>query len=191
MDRLLTKNEVQAQLEAKANEIAGRLDAIQREVLSAPESVRNAIYKNPKAGVGGAIAAGLLVGLLVGGRKKKHKRGRTGSSGDDALMDSYIQALMADVRKHVKSGAGADEAIQKALKNRAPIIVHTSQAQQEKSGFVRETFDLVFKTALGFAVKLGIDYLTARLNLEDLMAPLQSRGGVDAAAPIAAVMSDD
>ena len=41
------------------------------------------------------------------------------------------------------------------------------------------------------SVKIGMDYVTARFNLQELAEPLQSHGGTDAAAPVAAFTSED
>lgn len=196
MEKILDKEQVRAQLEAKSEEINLRLDAIQNEVVTTGQSIRDAIFSHPLISVGGSIAAGLLVGLLVGGSKKGTGK-RQKASGPEgvhkALIDEYINAIAEEVKRSARFGTKADDAVRKALRDRVPVIFYDAgQAREEqaKSGLLSDTFELAYKTALGFAVKMGIDFITARFHLDGLAERLEAGEGADAAAPVAAAVSD-
>lgn len=193
MEKVLDKEQVLAQLEAKSEEISRRLDAIQSEVATTGQALRDAIFSNPLVSVGGSITAGLLVGLLFGGSKKE-RGGRKKKGAEQRvkiLVDEYVNAVAEEVRKTSRKGVSTEDAVRHALRDRVPVIFYEApREEQGKQGVLSEAFELAYKTALGFAVKVGIDFVTARLHLDSLTGKLQASEGVDAAAPVAAVVSE-
>jgi hypothetical protein len=69
-----TSAEAEARLEAQSALIQARLDALQQEVMTTGDAVKQAVAENPWVSVGGGAAAGLVVGLVFGGSKKKRKQ---------------------------------------------------------------------------------------------------------------------
>lgn len=160
--RELTQAELQAQLDGRAEAIKARLDVLQDEVMTSGEALKEAVTRNPFVAVGGTIAAGLVVGLLFGGRKKKQPPEHAAHR---ALLDGYIAGISDEVRRHVRKGADADEAVAAALRDRAPLIVYAPEAEYNRPGFFRDFLDFTLKTALGFAVKAAADYLSSKVDL--------------------------
>ncbi len=189
MEKLLSKEEVELQLRAKSDEISRRIDAIQDEITNTGEQVRQAIFENPLVTVGASVGAGLLVGLIFGGSGSKNKPDT--AKRYRSLIDEYIEAIADETKKGAKKGKDAGEAVKGALKDRVPLIVYQGASPKEERGFFADALDLVFKTALGFGVKMAIDYGVARFGLDDVAEALQTSGGSDAFAPIAAIFSED
>lgn len=192
MEKALDKQQVLAQLDLKSEDINRRLDALHHEVSTTGQAVRSAIFENPLRSVGGAVAAGLLVGLMFGGSKKapKGKRGRAEQK-HKALVDEYIQSIVDEASGAVRSGKDTADAVRRALRDRVPLIVYSNANAEAQRGFVADAFDLVYKTALGFAVKFGIDYVTSKLNLDALAERLEPGEGASATPAVAAMVSDD
>jgi len=65
-----TRDSIEAQLQEKSREISRRLGELGGEVTSAGSSLKK-FAEPPLVCVGGSILAGLVVGLLFGGRKKE------------------------------------------------------------------------------------------------------------------------
>jgi hypothetical protein len=173
MDKEYNRSSIQRQLDAKEQQIKDRIDVLEDELISMPAAIKSAIVKNPLLGVGAAIAAGVFVGLVFTRRKKK---ARTIAPAHQALVEGYIAALATEVRKAVRRGKDPEEAVRKSLRGRTPVIIYTPNAETpdrvESRGALREMGDLVLKTALGFAVKEGVDMITASLNVKGLQKML-------------------
>lgn len=169
MDQEYNRSSIQRQLDAKEQQIKDRIDVLEDELVSMPAAIKSAIMKNPLLGVGAAIAAGVLVGLMFTRRKKKSK---TIAPAHQALVEGYIAALATEVRKAVRRGKDPEEAVRKSLRGRTPVIIYAPNAETadrvESRGALREMADLALKTALGFAVKEAVDMITASLNVKGL-----------------------
>lgn len=160
--RELTHDELEAQLRSKKEAIKARVDALQDEVMTSGQALKEAVMKSPFVSVGGAVAAGLVVGLLFGGRKKD--RFGTGAA-HRALVENYLQTLLHEVKYAVARGRQVEDAVEDALRDRVPLVIYAPQGEATRPGLIREFFDLTLKTALGFAVKAAVDYLTSQIDL--------------------------
>lgn len=145
-----TKAEVEAKLHGTSEAIRGRLDAIQEEISTTGpvvrDWIRDRLREHPLASVGGSLLAGLLVGWLVSGRRKRrltraHRR----------LVENYVDAMRDEVRAAVADGAEVGEAVQEAFRNRTPLIVYGEN--DTSGGFLRQTFDLALSAALPLFVR--------------------------------------
>lgn len=169
MEQEDNRSSIKRELAAKEEQIKSRLDSLENEIVSIPVAIKSAIVKNPIIGIAAAIAIGALVGIVFGGRKKKRS---SIAPTHQALVEGYITALAEEVRKGVRRGKDPDEVIRKSLRSRAPLIVYTPAVErpesEESGGMIRQIGDLVLKTALGFAVKTGIDVITASLNVKGI-----------------------
>jgi hypothetical protein len=173
MDQEYNRSSIQRQLDAKEQQIKDRIDVLEDELVSMPAAIKSAIMKNPLLGVGAAIAAGVLVGLVFTRRKKK---ATAVAPAHQALVEGYIAALATEVRKAVRRGKDPEEAVRKSLRGRTPVIIYAPNAESpdrvQSRGALRDVGDLVLKTALGFAVKEAIDMITAGLNVKGLQKML-------------------
>lgn len=168
MEKETNKSSIERQLASKEAQIKQRIEGLENEVVSTPAAVRAAIRKNPWLGLGAAVAAGAVVGLVFGGRRKNSAV----PPAHQALIEGYISAVADEVRKGVRRGKDPEEVVRKTLKDRSPIIVYAPERVErvgrEPKGFLREVGDLTMKTALGFAVKTALDFFTASLNVKEL-----------------------
>lgn len=177
--RRLTKEEVAQQLDKRSASINLRLDALQGEVATAGEAVREAVFRNPLLSVGGMLVAGLVVGLIVG--KRRDRLGETHA----ALLERYLDVVGEEVRRAVRRGRDADEAVREALQGRAPVIVY--EAPERSEGFIKQSLDLVLKTAMGFAVKAALDTASNRFHF---ISDEEEEEAVSNAVPVAAAISE-
>jgi hypothetical protein len=159
MERKLTKQEVEAQLQAKTDTIHRRIDALEHEVATTGDDLRAAVLTNPWVILGGALAAGLFVGYWLIGRKQRKLSLKSGRA-QKALVDTYIDTVAAHARHAVHAGKEAGAAVREALRDRVPLIVYAPEDETAKEmGFIRGTLDTAFKAALGLAVKSAFDRL--------------------------------
>lgn len=170
MDRLLNKDEVRAQLADRQATMQRRIDALEDEVATSGDDLRDrvqaAVLGNPLVIAGAAVGAGLLVGLLFGGRGR-----RKGPDAHRALVDAYIDAVAQDARRYAERGRTGADAVREALQDRVPLVVYEAPRGGQTRGFFANLLDLTFKTAVGFAVKAGVDYLSRRIELDELILP--------------------
>lgn len=186
MEKETSKSSIERQLASKEEQIKQRIDGLENEIVSIPAAVKTAVRKNPWLGIGAAVTAGALVGLIFGGRKKDSAV----PPAHEALIEGYISAVADEVRKGVRRGKDPEDVIRKTLKDRSPVIVYAPERVErvgrEPKGFLREVGDLTMKTALGFAVKTALDFFTASLNVKELQNILaieeeERRSGEEAA----------
>lgn len=149
--RKLTRNEIEAELDARSSAISRRVTAIEEEVSSTPASIQDYLLNNPWIGLGGALLAGVAVGLLVGGRQRK-KRARRYQRSHRALVDTYLATVGEEVRRAIAKGRDAEAAVQEALRDRTPLVVHHA-ADENKRSSIREGADLIGKTMFAWTVR--------------------------------------
>ena len=168
MEKTLNKSELEAQLSGKSASITSRIEALQKEVGAL--SFRRILQDKPIVAVGAAIATGLLLGLVFGG---KGKSGRRGSANfHSSLVEGYIDSVADDVRRLTGKGKDVSKSVREALRDRVPLIVYSPDATGTTRGTIAEMADLALKTAAGFAVKAAIDYATTRIDLEQLLGDM-------------------
>lgn len=139
-----TRADVEARLHGTAEAIQARLDALQEEVSTIGDVLRDELRRRPLASVGGALLAGLLVGWLFGGRRRLSRTHRR-------LLKHYVDALRDEVRDAVAGGAEVGEAVQDALRHRAPLIVYSED--EASPGFFRQALDLGMSAAFPLVVR--------------------------------------
>jgi hypothetical protein len=162
--------ELRGRLEARTRSINDRLAALEREVTSVadltvggrplPDWLRERALLF--AGVG--LAGGLVLGLLAGLRARATRRPALDEKME--VLRLYNALLVDDAAKRVARGEKAEEAVEKVLRRRPPIVYHAPPEKTPRST-LGETFDVAFKTAAGFAVKTGLDHLAKRFTHED------------------------
>ncbi len=192
-----SQTSIRRELTAKEQQIKQRIDALEEEIVSTPAAIKSAIVKNPLLGIGAAVATAAVVAMLFSGRRKKRS---SVTPAHQSLIEGYAAAIAKDVRKGVERGRDPEEVVRKFLRGRAPVIVYAPEvAEADRShskSYLRQLGDLALKTALGFAVKKGIDLLTANLDVKQLqkMLMLEEEGrrtGAETAPPHAGDGSPD
>jgi len=162
MDTESNKSDVESRLEDTAEAMSERMASIQEEVSATGVSIRRWIVENPLKSVGGMLATGVAVGLLFGGgrstRRKRHAE----------LVDRYLNALRAEVETAVEDGEEPGPALEKALRDRVPLVVYTQKGPSTSSGggFLREAGEIVFSTALGLLAREAIGALLDTFDLD-------------------------
>lgn len=176
------KERVEQELAEKSEQIERRLTALQDEVLDIGPSIGRAIFDHPLVSVGGMLLAGVVVGLIFGGRRKP-------SGGVEArrreLVERYIEALARETRARVARGDDAGQAVRKALKDRAPLIVYETPPEdlpRARRSVPRQAADILLKTMLGMGVKMGVDVIAARFGVAGMGDSDAMRSSVSTAA---------
>ena len=111
--------ELQRVLDGKAEQIARRLEAIRNEIasLASPESMLG----HPLVKTGGALAAGILVGLIAGGLSRR-------SAAREEILDvvgSHVERALSE-RLGADASAGSpkgSEAVSRMLGRLMPVAV--------------------------------------------------------------------
>jgi ElaB/YqjD/DUF883 family membrane-anchored ribosome-binding protein len=177
MDSKSSKADVESRLHQTAEAMSERLASIQDEVSSTGGALRTWIVKNPVKSVGGMLAAGVAVGLVFGGgssrrRRKKHAQ----------LVDTYLDALRQEVETAVDHGDEPGPALEKALRDRVPLVVYRSERGGGTSGswmksLIQETGEIVFSTGMSLLAREVIESLLDTLDIEDIIDEELPDGG--------------
>lgn len=166
MEQVTNKARVEQELAAKHDQIKRRIDDLEGEIVTTPAAIASWIKENPFIGVGAAVAAGALIGLIFGGRKKKRSML---PPAHQALVEGYIDAVTAEVRKGLKRGEDPEDIVRDSLQGKTPVIIYAPhEEKREPKGFFRQLGDLTMKTALGFAVKTALDFFSATIDMQEL-----------------------
>ena len=182
----LSREEVEAALEGTAQRIDQHIDGLKGDLQITKQDAKTSLYNHPLVSVGGSLAAGLLVGLIVGGSKKDTRSEYV----HRLLVDEYMDAVADDVHYDVAHGDEPRAAVYKALQDRVPLIFYEEEPPASDRGFFKQFFDLFVKTAFGFAVKTGLDYVTMQVGLEEYVAPEQEQTTDDVTAVSAAASEE-
>lgn len=166
MERLLTKHDLERQLEGKRADIDARIDALKTEIEDAGNDARRYLVEQPLKVAAGVLAAGVVIGLLFAGKRRRKSKRQLRES-HRHLIERYADALVQDVRVRLHRGDDEEKALRAAFKDRMPLIVVEGETEAEaRRGMIREGVDLALKTALGFAVKVLVDRLSEELDVE-------------------------
>lgn len=123
-----TREDVEARLRDTAEEMSGRIASLQDELSSSGTSLRDWVMENPWKSVGGMLVAGVAVGALFGGRKKRRPE-------HAELLDEYVDALRAEMEEAVAAGETPSGALERTLRGRVPVVVLEQAKEKESSGF--------------------------------------------------------
>ncbi len=153
--RELSRAELEAELDVRSDGINRRVSALESEVSSTPQSVQayvaEYVFSNPWISLGGVALAGVALGLLLGGRRRK-RRARRYRASHRALVDTYLDTVGEEVHRAVAKGRDAESAVRAALRERTPLVVHYAADEHEESALAQGV-DLVGKTLLAWGVR--------------------------------------
>lgn len=157
-----TKAELEASLQSVTEQMNQRFDSLQGEITSSQEAVRETLAKNPLLSVGGAVVAGLAVGWLFGGSRRRRLKKR-----HRQLTGAYLDAVRDEVRDAIGEGEDVETAVRGVLKERVPLVVYENRERTASSGFVREMLEMVARTAVSLFARDVIENVIANANLEE------------------------
>jgi len=167
MDDKPSKSDVEAQLRQAADAMSDRLASIQDEVSTTGDAVRTWIREHPLESVGIMLGAGLLVGLAFGGTRRKRRRRH------QKLIDQYLDALTDEVEAARTQGDEPKQALDKALRDRVPLVVYTANGESDGPGFLwnlfGESIEIVIRTALSLVARDLIETVIGNANMEEMM----------------------
>jgi hypothetical protein len=140
-----TRADVEARLRETAEAMSDRFASLQEEVSTTGTSIQDWVAQNPLKSVGGMLAAGLAVGALFGGRGSRRPE-------QAELLDQYIDTLRAEVGEAMAAGDTPGEAVEKALRGRAPLVVYREGDLGQGEGSSERGF---LGRSLGFVARLA------------------------------------
>jgi ElaB/YqjD/DUF883 family membrane-anchored ribosome-binding protein len=165
------KADVESRLHQTAEAMSERLASLQDEVSSTGASLQKWIVRNPLKSVGGMLAAGLAVGLLFGGSRRTRRRKEHAE-----LIDTYLEALRDEVEEHVDEGREPGPALDKALRDRVPLVVYNRHNRNGTQGatswgrhLLREGAGIIMSTGLSLLAREAIETLLASLDVEGII----------------------
>lgn len=168
MESKSNKQDVESRLHKTAEAMSDRLASLQDEVSSTGVSVQRWIVRNPVKSVGGMLAAGLAVGLFFGGGRRSSRRKKHAE-----LIDTYLRALRDEVEEAVDRGEEPGPALDKALRDRVPLVVYSREDERRASSwtrhFLRESVEILFTTALSLVARQSIESLLDNLNIDEVI----------------------
>lgn len=153
-----TKEDVERALNVKKDQIEQRLAALQEEVSTVGPSIQDAIFNHPLVSVGGALLAGLVVGLLFGGKKRKQDAFGAGAD-HRALVDHYVGAVVEEARHRMAGGQDAEEAVRAALHERVPLIVYEVPEASSASSMTTLAKYFVLRQLVPLGIQMGLNFL--------------------------------
>ena len=169
MESKSKKADVESRLHQTAEAMSQRLASIQDEVSSTGVSIRDWIVRNPVKSVGGMLATGLAVGLLFGGSRSRRRKQHA------ELIDTYLDALRQEVNEAVDEGEEPGPAVEKALRDRVPLVVYSQDEEQpsrrsgEERSLLRKGAGIIFSTGLSLLAREVIESLLANLDVEAIV----------------------
>jgi len=146
MDSDSTRADVEARLRETADAMADRFASLQDEVSTTSTSLRDWVVQNPWTSVGGMLAAGVAVGALFGGGRRSRRPEHA------ELLDQYIDALRTEVEEALAEGDTPGQAVEKAIRGRAPLVVY--QNGEEREANAAPSRSSVLGSSVGFVFRL-------------------------------------
>jgi len=170
MDSKPSKADVESRLHQTAEAMSERLGSLQDEVSSTGASLQKWIVRNPLKSVGGMLAAGMAVGVLFGGSRRSRRRKEHAE-----LIDTYLEALRDEVEERVDQGEEPGPALDKALRDRVPLVVYNRHREEGRSrrGWGRRLFqegiEIIFSTGLSLLAREAVETLLTGLDVEAIL----------------------
>jgi hypothetical protein len=169
MESKSSKADVESRLRQTAEAMSDRMASIQEEVSSTGVSVRDWIVQNPVKSVGGMLVAGLATGLLFGGSKSRRRKRHA------QLVDTYLDALREEVDTAVDDGEEPGPALEKALRDRVPLVVYSRNAGRNSRSrgwgrsLLQEGAEIIFSTGLSLLARELIESILANFDVEAIV----------------------
>ena len=152
----LTKEQVEARLDERTASIAGRIDALEKELPVSTKRIGQLTRKKTWIKIGGFVAAGLFVGAIIASRRRDPmNRFQDG-------VDQLASDVSREIRKNMKRGMDEEEAVSAAVRKRPPVL-----HMDDRSGLLVTVLSQLSRhvvTALGPVI---VDKITTALGKSD------------------------
>ena len=167
MDKALSKEEVQAQIDAKEREISSQARVLEDEAkyfgFLAKERVdlfKEQAKNNAFAIGGGIVGGGLLLKMLFGGSDNEGA-----SAYRRTLTEPYVASLAHDVEAYLGEDETLQDALLQALRDRAPLLLENPDVSSGSSW--KTLLGLGLLAGAAFGANYASQYLTGQ-SLADL-----------------------
>lgn len=167
-EEVLSSAELRARLDARQRDIQNHLAGLRHElstvadVTVAGRPVLDHVRSEPLRALAVSAAAGATLGVLVAALGRLFRQ-KPDESEEGVAVRLLVGSLLDEAAERVARGEDTDVALRRAARRHSPTIYYAPQSASAR-GMVRETLDLAVKSALGFAVKTGMDVLAEKLT---------------------------
>lgn len=156
-----TRQEIEAKLQEKANAISNRFGSLEAKLPGPTSKVVKVLGNRKNWKIGAAIGAGLLVGVMVFGRRRSNRSIDYGEG-----IDRLSQRIAKSVLDRLEDGQSEEDAIKEALHDVPPIVEMGEVGEGIISGALRH----LFRTSSGLLANEMAHYLRDRF-LEEKESP--------------------
>ena len=160
VDKKQSRTALEDELNEASDHIERHLQALQEEFSTLGSSIGSALLNHPVVSVGGALLAGLAVGLIFG-KKKQPADPFQGQAAHRALVERYVDTLVEETRHQVQRGADVEAAVRAVLQERVPVIVLEAEEPPARSGLFRQAGHILFRSVLGLGMTMAVNYLSS------------------------------
>jgi hypothetical protein len=165
-EEVLTSTEIRERLAARERSVGDRLAALRDEVTTldhftvAGRPLMDHVRAHPVRALVTAAAAGAFVSVAAGliGRAFQGEEDE-----QEGVMRLLTASVIDEAARRAALGEDPARALERVARRRAPMVQYTPPAPAPH-GTVRQTFDVALKSALGFAIKAGMDALTKQIT---------------------------
>ncbi|GAB5519572.1 MAG: hypothetical protein RhofKO_18230 [Rhodothermales bacterium] len=171
-------DEMRARLKQKDEDIKAQVEAIQDEVATLGDIVKETVRNRPLLVLGGLAAAGVLVGLWVGGWGKGKKQPKLPRK-QQRLVDDFVK----QTRKRIKRGEIAADDPQVA--RMVPMLYAPKIERKKEAGLLGTLFSTTVRVGLGIAVQKGLEHLSGGSDIVDV--PEETIAAAEAVPPVSEV----
>jgi ElaB/YqjD/DUF883 family membrane-anchored ribosome-binding protein len=145
----LTKAEVEAQLESASRSIAERLTSIQSEITSAGRAVKESLTENPWISVAATLVAGIVIGrMLAGGKRRKRSRRKVPKDVRALVVQTFEEAAAR--------GIEPNDAVGQVLDRLVPSVDERKAGRKKRSGVAGGLLRVATGLALNLLVREGL-----------------------------------
>lgn len=153
----LTRAELEQKLKEKSESISGRFESFESKIPGKMPSLGSILKANKTSKVALSVGAGLLLGMVLFGRKNGSKPVEY----DDGLsrLSSQLAARIADLLQH---GANSDDAVKRALEEQPPLM----RLSKESEGLLSSALKQLMQTGVTMVGTELASYLRNRKKEE-------------------------
>ncbi len=115
---------VREALDDRARKMEKHMSALRSELTNMIPPVKEIIVKYPISTASITLGAGVVVGYLIAGGKRK------GGLGDNQLLDAALGPMVELIRERLNNGESSEEAVRGALKSHLDLPQRTSSLNE-------------------------------------------------------------
>ncbi len=149
----LSRAELEKRLKEKSESISGRFESFESKMPGKMPSVASFIKEHKSSKIVLSVGAGLLVGLIIFGRRSSSKQ----IDYDDGVsrLSSQLASRIADLLQH---GSSSDDAVKRAFEEQPPIM----RLSKESEGMLSSALKQVMQAGVSMVGSELASYLRNR-----------------------------